>query len=171
MPWLGLGRLLLNFRRGSPFVANLRVQWIRLSYAPNIDLPPTIQLLGDVDEVVAADDSIDILADVNFRYLKVRDTGHSSICDFQSPEVGPHRKERFRQALVTPIDQLNGDTAPNQREVGQVQDHVVFVMHGIRDVGLWTENISRTVESLGQDLGQSVNAITAGYGYFPMIRF
>ncbi len=171
VPWLGLGRLLLNLRRGSPFVANLRVQWIRLGYAPNVDLPVTIQLLGDIDEVVAADDSIDILTDANFRYLKVRDTGHSSICDFQASEVGLHRKEKFRQALVTPLDQLDGNTVPNQNEVGQEQDHIVFVMHGIRDMGLWTEKISRAVESLGQDLGQSVNAITAGYGYFPMIRF
>jgi hypothetical protein len=50
LPLLGGGKFVSHLRRGSPFVANLRVQWIRLSQAPDVQLPPTIQLLGDVDE-------------------------------------------------------------------------------------------------------------------------
>jgi hypothetical protein len=72
-------------------VANLRVQWIRLSQVPD-KLPPTIQLLGDLDDVVAEEDNVDVLADANFTYLKVRDTGHYSIRNFKDPDTGPSQR-------------------------------------------------------------------------------
>lgn len=171
LPLLGGGKFVSHLRRGSPFVANLRVQWIRLSQAPDVQLPPTIQLLGDVDEVVAEEDNVDVLADASFKYLKIRDTGHVSICDFKDAAVGGYRKEKFHQALTTPIEALDSDTVSNAHEVGQSHNHVVFIMHGIRDMGLWTSRISETVELVAQRLGQSVIPITAGYGYFPMLRF
>lgn len=171
IPRLGLGQLLAQMRRGAPFVANLRVQWIRLSQTPDFQLPPTIQLLGDLDDVVAEEDNIDVLTDANFRYIKLRDTGHESICDFHTAEVGAYRRAKFLQAVTTPIDQLEGDGVVNKQEAGQAIDHVVFVMHGIRDMGLWTIRVSEAIETAAQQLGQSVETITAGYGYFPMLRF
>jgi hypothetical protein len=66
---------------------------------------------------------------------------------------------------------LEGDVIPNAHEVGQSKNHIVFVMHGIRDMGLWTIGVEQTVETVAQQLGQSVEVITAGYGYFPMLRF
>lgn len=171
LPPLGIGKFVSHLKQGSPFVANLRVQWIRLSQSPNVQLPLTIQLLGDVDEVVSEADNIDVLADAGFKYLKIRDTGHASICDFKNPAVGSHRKERFHHALTTPIERLDNDSISYENEVGQAKDHIVFVMHGIRDMGLWTSRIGETVESVAHQLGQSVDSIKAGYGYFPMLRF
>jgi predicted esterase len=171
LPRLGIGKFVSHLKQGSPFVANLRVQWIRLSQSPDVQLPPTIQLLGDVDEVVSEADNIDVLTDAGFKYLKIRDTGHASICDFKNPAVGSHRKERFHHALTTPIESLDNDSIPYENEVGQAKDHIVFVMHGIRDMGLWTSRIGETVESVAHQLGQSVDCIKAGYGYFPMLRF
>ena len=150
---------------------NLRVQWIRLGQSAITHLPPTIQLLGDLDDVVAEEDNIDVLADANFRYLKLRDTGHSSICNFKEPAVGAHRKEKFRQALLTPIEQLDGDVMANAAEVGQIKDRVVFIMHGIRDRGYWSIQISDAIENVAEQQGQSVETIMAGYGYFPILRF
>ena len=170
-PLFGIGKFLSNQRQGSPFIANLRVQWIRLSQAPEIQIPPTIQLLGDLDEVVAEEDNVDVLTDTNFRYIKLRDTGHASICDFKEPNVGSHRKEKFLQALLTPTELLEGDQISNVNELSQLKDHVVFIMHGIRDMGLWTIRISETIEEVAQQLGQSVESIKSGYGYFPMLRF
>ena len=171
LPLVGRGKFISHLRQGSPFVANLRVQWIRLSQSPNVSLPPTIQLLGDVDEVVAEEDNIDVLADAGFKYLKIRDTGHASICDFKDPVVGSYRKERFHYALTTPIEDLDSDSISYEDEVGQAKDNVVFIMHGIRDMGLWTSRVSKTVESVATQLGESVETIKAGYGYFPMLRF
>lgn len=171
VPPLGIGKFLTRLRQGSPFVANLRVQWIRLSQATTVQLPPTIQLLGDSDAVVAEEDNVDVLADTGFRYIKLRDTGHRSIGDFKEPVVGAYRKEKFRQVLLTSIEQLESDTISNANEIGQPKDHVVFIMHGIRDMGLWTVRISETIENVAQQLGQSAEPIVAGYGYFPMLRF
>ncbi len=170
IPRLSFGNFLSSLRRGSPFVANLRVQWIRLSQVPDT-LPPTIQLLGDLDDVVAEEDNVDVLADANFTYLKVRDTGHYSIRNFKDPETGHHRKERFRYALMTPIEALESDVIPTADEVGQLKNQIVFVMHGIRDMGLWTIGVGDTVEEVALQLGQTVEVIKAGYGYFPMLRF
>jgi predicted esterase len=171
LPLLGRGKFVYHLRQGSPFVANLRVQWIRLSQSSNIQLPSTIQFLGDVDEVVAEEDNIDVLADAGFKYLKIRDTGHASICDFKAPVVGSYRKERFHYGLTTPLEGLDSDSIPYENEVGQAKDHVVFIMHGIRDMGLWTSKVSETVKSVAKHHGQSVDSIKAGYGYFPMLRF
>jgi hypothetical protein len=41
--------------------------------------------LGELDDVVAEEDNVDVLADANFTYLKVRDTGHYSIRNFKDP--------------------------------------------------------------------------------------
>jgi predicted esterase len=171
LPLIGRGRLISHLRQGSPFVANLRVQWIRLGQSPNIQIPPTIQLLGDVDEVVAEEDNVDVLSDAGFKYLKIRDTGHTSICNFKDPNVGSHRKQKFQQALITTPEALDSDAISNQHEIGQAKDHVVFIMHGIRDMGFWTGKVSKTLELVANQTGQSVNPITAGYGYFPMLRF
>lgn len=170
-PLFGVGKFLSNQRQGTPFVANLRVQWIRLSQATEIQLPLTIQLLGDLDDVVSEEDNIDVLTDTNFRYIKLRDTGHASICDFKETNVGSHRKAKFLQALTAPTELLEGDQISNVNEISQIKDHVVFIMHGIRDMGLWSIRISETLEDVAQQLGQSVESIKAGYGYFPMLRF
>jgi predicted esterase len=171
LPLLRRGEFVYHLRQGSPFVANLRVQWIRLSQSSDIQLPSTIQFLGDVDEIVAEEDNIDVLADSGFKYLKIRDTGHISICDFKAPGVGLYRKEKFHYALTTPIKGIDSDSIPYKNEIGQSKDHAVFIMHGIRDMGLWTGKISETIESVAQRHGHSVDSIKAGYGYFPMLRF
>ncbi|MEN8444721.1 MAG: alpha/beta hydrolase [Cyanobacteria bacterium J06555_13] len=171
IPITGHGKFLTQLRQGSPFVANLRVQWIRLGQDSKDRLVPTIQLLGDIDEIVSEEDNIDVLTDRNFRYFKLRDTGHASIRDFKAPIVGAHRKEKFRQALVTPIDQLSGDLVINEHEVGQPKDDVVFVMHGIRDNGIWAIEVGDALKTVAQKIKRSVEPIKAGYGYFPMLRF
>ncbi|MGB3571676.1 MAG: hypothetical protein WBA01_06500 [Phormidesmis sp.] len=171
IPLLGRGKFLSRLRQGSPFVANLRVQWIRLGQAQGENLVPTIQLLGDIDETVAEEDNIDVLSDTNFKYIRLRDTGHSSICDFTTPGVGAHRKEKFCEALATPIAKIKGDLVANQHEIGQQKDDVVFIMHGIRDNGVWAIEVDKALEKVAQQSARSVEPIKSGYGYFPMLRF
>jgi alpha-beta hydrolase superfamily lysophospholipase len=160
------GKFIRSLLRGSPFVTNLRIQWIRLSQGSAVQLPQTIQLLGDVDDLVSEEDNIDVATDYNFKYLKVRDTGHSSIVRFQEPEIGAYRQERFQYALVTPFDAIEGDVIPNAN-VDLSKDQIVFIMHGIRDTGLWTNAVRQAIEAQKKTAYVSV----AGYGYFPMLRF
>ena len=68
---LGRGYLIRRLQRGSPFVTNLRIQWLELarSAAPP---PLTIQLLGDRDDVVSAFDSVDIQSGRDFVTARFR---------------------------------------------------------------------------------------------------
>ena len=140
-----------------------------------MQLPQTIQLLGDLDDVVSEDDNIDVATDRNFKYLKVRDTGHGSIVRFQEPDIGKHRKEQFQKALLTPFEAIDGDILTNATtralKDDVLKDHIVFIMHGIRDTGLWTNKVREVVEATVAKQGKSAYVSVAGYGYFPMLRF
>ena len=53
------GHLLRSLKRGSPFIANLRIQWINL-FRDGKPVPTTVQILGDIDDVVTDEDNIDL---------------------------------------------------------------------------------------------------------------
>ncbi|MBN9118209.1 MAG: hypothetical protein J0I06_03455 [Planctomycetes bacterium] len=167
--WTGLGGLVNGTRQGTPFVANLRIQWINLvrGSAPP---PTTVQLLGDTDDVVAASDNIDLQAGSQFVYLQLRDTGHVNAIDFSGP-VGQQRRAVFLQALMTSPGQLVSSVVlPNM--IDSDVKRVVFVMHGIRDRGhQWTGALAQAVRAQAVVLGQRVEVVTSSYGYFPMIAF
>ncbi len=160
------GKFIRSLRQGSPFITNLRIEWIRLSQGSAVELPQTIQLLGDFDDVVTENDNVDVATDRNFKYLKVNDTGHGSIVRFREPDIGEHRQEQFRYALATPFDAIEGDMIPNTT-VDPSKDQIVFIMHGIRDTGLWTNALGQAIKAQSQTAHVSVGS----YGYFPMLRF
>lgn len=161
------GRLIQRVSRGSPFVSNLRIQWIKAARANNVRTPLTVQLLGTIDDVVGAEDNTDVNCAVNFRFLRVPETGHADAVDF-SGEIGNRRKQLFLKALTEP--DLEGDLFEPVEQDPAVE-HVVFIMHGIRDRGFWTQEIARRVHALAKGRGESYKVIRAGYGYFPMLRF
>ncbi len=168
--WTGLGRLVNGVREGAPFVANLRIQWITLarSAAPP---PLTVQLLGDIDDIVDDYDSIDVAAGADFVYLSVRDTGHANVVDFHG-ESGRHRREVFLRGLTAPRGELVSErVVPEGTEPDPTVERVVFVMHGIRDSGQWMGDLRKVVEAEGRNRGKKVVVVTSSYGYFPLLRF
>jgi hypothetical protein len=50
-------------------------------------------------------------------------------------------------------------------------DHVVFIIHGIRDNGFWTKRIAREIKAEGRSLGQVIRAPSPSYGFFSMWDF
>lgn len=161
------GALIHGVRRGGPFVANLRVQWIRAVAATGSRVPLTVQLLGTIDDVVAAQDNADVDCAVNFRFLRLPETGHAAAIDF-SGDVGRRRKQIFLKALIEP-DPQSDFLSPQEQELDV--EHVVFIMHGIRDRGYWTRRIEAKILALAQGRHAKYRAIRSGYGYFPMLRF
>ncbi|MGP0062927.1 MAG: hypothetical protein ACLQGP_04900 [Isosphaeraceae bacterium] len=132
-------------------------------------LAPTLQLLGSLDDYVASEDSIDLTAGAEFVYLRVRCTGHLSILDFRDQQLGGHRKEMIQAAIGRDIDALR-DPANPPRKINP-SDHIVFIMHGIRDLGLWTAQVRNAVQKLALATKQEVRVERSGYGYFPMLPF
>ncbi len=161
------GRLIQSVSRGSPFVTNLRIQWINAARADNVQMPLTVQLLGTIDDVVGADDNTDVNCAVQFRFLRVPETGHGNAIDF-SGELGNRRRQIFLKALTEP--DLEGDLLEQVQQNPDVE-HVVFIMHGIRDRGFWTKEIGRKIQALAESRGKTYRVIRSGYGYFPMLRF
>lgn len=81
-----IGRLIRSFRRGMPFVANLRIQWQNLEQQPE-PLPTTIQLLGNEEDLVSLEDNVDIQFCKRFVFLSVPKTGHFNAMNFHRRRV------------------------------------------------------------------------------------
>jgi pimeloyl-ACP methyl ester carboxylesterase len=163
---LPVATLIKSTRRGAPFVSNLRIQWINLCRS---DEPPpaTIQLLGSVDDVVAAKDNVDVQSGAAFKYLVFPETGHKGVLNFSGP-AGNRRKEIFLKAVTTPPDKLESDFIP-PLHIDREKSNVVFVMHGIRDRGFWRKAVAKELTDLAGTA--KIEVILSGYGYFSMVRF
>jgi hypothetical protein len=177
LAWLGLARLtgrgtlLRSGQRGAPAVANLRIQWIRLSWS-RVLLAPVVHLLGTMDELVGDADSRDMSTASSFIQVSVSETGHADIVDFDASVAGQRRRDRFREALGEPIEKLRSRYAEDTRRVREEQfqrtDHVVFVLHGIRDTGGWRAALAEKIEALGKG---EVTVRRPAYPFFPMAPF
>jgi pimeloyl-ACP methyl ester carboxylesterase len=170
--------LVFHVRRGSPFLTNLRIQWLAMKQVKNLDSPLVIQLLGSVDDIVSPDDDIDLISGEDFYYLDVPMSGHANVIDFDQTEAGMERRKVFNLALTASSTQLKEyNTSPQDLQdlsllVKQpdIQD-VVFVIHGIRDLGYWTRKIARRVKKMGKVRNITIESETSTYGYFPLLSF
>lgn len=95
------------------------------------------------------------------------------ICDEQ-------RYVLFRRALCSPPASLAVDRCTVDRE--QMVDSlprppnwdvtdVVFVIHGIRDKGFWTQKIARAIKQEAAGRKKEFRSVTTSYGYFAMAPF
>lgn len=152
-------------------MANLRIQWISLlrnrSLSPPV--PMTVQLLGTVDDIVDERDNVDIQCGASFVYRSVPETGHANVIDF-SGAAGAVRKQIFLDALLTDAAQIESDMLVDFSSEPDVA-HVVFVMHGIRDYGNWTQRLAPVIYETAKRMSANVRVVSSGYGYFPIARF
>ena len=174
--------LIMTIHRGANFISQLRLQWlsmVRHAGKPGKEQTAqawTIQLLGTVDDFVAPNDNIDLTTGQDFLYLDVPASGHSNVVEMGSDTpVGRRRRGVFLDALQRDPDALRrrsvepADTGTPEPDPS-VTD-VIFVMHGIRDEGYWTQRIARWVKQLGDRGGRKFAMVTSSYGYFAMGAF
>lgn len=169
---------IFSFRRGAPFMAQLRIEWLsmlRHAEAKSLGNATTVQLLGTVDDLVSPEDNIDLITGSDFVYLDVPMSGHINILEMDDSTIGVRRGQIFAQALVSVADDLKTDSVRPGDLMPQPVDSsvtdVVFVIHGIRDRGYWTEKIGRTVKRLGRHSSRVFQTETSSYGYFAMLPF
>lgn len=182
---LFFGRLsILDFRQGSPFLTETRLQWLKLMR----DLGPwrrvvLVQTLGTVDDVVSPESTVDWALDAcstsNFYPLTMEHTGHLDSVNFASNPVGADRRRVAALALSRSRATLRRRTLQPDDLVEtlalkpdpSVKD-VVFVIHGIRDRGYWTQKIAVRIRALSRQAGRVPFQTVAGhYGYFAMLPF
>jgi len=191
------GKSLLAFqiRRGAPFLTQLRLQWLAMRQAQaaksgeskkadhGVAEPAesdklekdlvTVQLLGSIDDVVSPDDNIDLISGREFIYLDVGFSGHLSIIHMEDAEHGGERRDKFIKALTTPAAELKDEAvqvSDYRREPDKSVDEVIFVVHGIRDAGYWTQKIAQRVAKVAGKT-KKFAMVTSSYGYFPMAPF
>ncbi len=169
---LNKGHLWLSCRRGADFITELRIQWLSM-LRHNDRAALTIQLLGTIDDLVIQDDDIDLQIGKNFIYLEVPRSGHKNVIDFEG-EAGAVRRAIFVDALTASEQHLK-----NKNEIQIAPEHepdtsvrnVVFIVHGIRDHGFWTNRVARKIQRVARDEEQRYITVTSSYGYFPMWPF
>jgi pimeloyl-ACP methyl ester carboxylesterase len=169
--------------RGSNFLVDLRIDWIRhfgwleaggadkLSL-PNLvpnHIPRVIQFLGTADELVTHGDSKDILAFQNSRYVEIADANHA---DLFRLDVAPDPAARYaviREAILEdPASNLPANPAPPTPSA--LINDVVFLLHGIRasNVDSW---ITQLAETLQLHDPVRVRVVPPTYGYFSALGF
>lgn len=186
--------LIFSIRKGAPFITQLRIHWLHMrnhAEAKGVGRALTIQLLGSVDDMVSPEDNIDLVSGRDFAYLDVPYSGHANVVEMDDPRplpgatggdairtLGAARAAVFRAALTKSEQALMQDSVVPSDLLPEAQrrevSDVVFVIHGIRDVGYWTHKIARRVLALSRQTPGEKKVLateTSSYGYFPMLPF
>lgn len=188
-----LGRrqlMVMQIRRGAPALTQIRLQWLAMRQAVmlrNRGDALTIQLLGSIDDLVSPEDNVDLVSGSDFVYLDVPRSGHLSLIYLEGdPKLGDDQEEAGRAAGRAQVFfyALTGSQEFLKLKSVQLGDaasapddsvtHVIFVVHGIRDAGYWTQKIARHVKSAGESNPANkyrFAMVTSSYGYFPMAPF
>jgi hypothetical protein len=74
-------------------------------------LPPVVQLLSDIDEIVSRSDNLDQFVTSKFVFIPLELTTHANVIEMTGAE-GLARKARFLEALTWPIDKLQASYPP-----------------------------------------------------------
>ena len=183
---------IMSIRRGAPFITQLRLQWLAMERmlsgegAGNANdtgkAALTIQMLGSVDDLVSPEDNMDLVTGAHFVYLDVPYSGHSTVInllDKENPDQAAARRCVFQEALSMPADtKTSDDSFYSKLEPDPTVTDVIFIVHGIRDLGHWTAKIGRKVFDLSKEINESeeskeinIATETSSYGYFPMLSF
>jgi pimeloyl-ACP methyl ester carboxylesterase len=177
-------RLVMGLESGSPFVANLRLDWMERSREDELEGLQVVQLRGDIDDLVSEEDSrdLDSVAHANYASLRVRGTGHGDIANFEDEtkiggeKIGAYRRDKFLLAATeSSFDKVRTQSEQEPFQVDPTVTHVVFVLHGIRDLGQWAAAFE---QSLKQEFAKTPSAqvgrlevASPRYGYLGMGPF
>lgn len=185
--WFGrlteTGRLIRSAEAGAPFVVDLRLDWMRRFQKPQARPVEVVQLLGDIDDIVGEDDSKDLLSmsSHRFAWLRVRGTGHLGISDFADKThfgdvqetLGDYRQRKFLRAATAGFDAVMAENEEQPFRPDHEVRQVIFVLHGIRDLGEWSFAFERELKREHDQLRLPGKIAVASirYGYFGMGPF
>jgi pimeloyl-ACP methyl ester carboxylesterase len=171
----GAGKLALATEAGAPFVANLRLQWMKWCRSQQGGGVEVVQLLGDIDDVVSEADNKDLRVTTSgkFAWLKIRGTGHQDILNVgdgaNRNELESYRRRKFLLAATKPFAEIEGSNEDQPLGTDPTITHVVFILHGIRDLGRWSANFEEDLRR--QAPAEKLAVASIRYGYFGMGQF
>ncbi|MDH6259990.1 hypothetical protein [Bradyrhizobium sp. BR13661] len=175
----GTGRFIASLMQGAPFVANMRIQWIDLFRSlPANQHPLVVHLLGNKDELVDREDSIDLEAGspegVIFKSLE--GFSHGEIASRLYQGGGKELTaagEAIQMALTKTRYEFPSDWADKVGALHTDPDvkQLIFVMHGIRDESPWPAEVKQSIDILIGDASKGVKVIPPLYRRFAMLPF
>jgi alpha-beta hydrolase superfamily lysophospholipase len=151
--------------RGAPFLANLRIQWMRTM--PAMAAPPlVVQVLGTRDTAVVKEDSVDLEAMPNSTTIEVYGADHQSIVRPTRPDED-RAGEQFQLLARAVAGDFTGDPQLAPKPAPNVPA-VVFLLHGIR-AGIfgWVDRLR--VILTGAD--PAIVVEHGSYGYLSAFKF
>lgn len=205
--------LIQQFKRGAPFVIESRLKLLQVErhvrQSAAGQLPHTVLLLGSKDEYVSPADAVDLGPRDGYTYIEVPESNHIALLHVQharsTDDADKQRRAEQRAGLLlraltqSPaqladvamkhadiddwLDDMDRPVLPPDRAPEDPVDHVVFIVHGIRDNGFWTKRIGREVKELARRRqappraqGSAprtlvVSAPSPSYGFFSMWDF
>jgi len=173
--------------RGEPFVANLRMQWLEVLRKKELEAESSdsarttrgltvVQLLGDIDDRVSAEDSRDVSVAQGFVWVQMNQTSHETSIEFKGSAIARARAERFKEAFDDKqIERLRRMNPAKPTEEDENVVEAVIILHGIRDRGEWTSGFERQLQDhflkRHPDDDKKLLIYRPTYGYFPMGSF
>jgi len=183
-----------DFRSGSRFMVQTRLQWLALIRSGVRSDLFTVQLVGTLDDVVPLADAVDFDVELSgdgksFRLLELPCSNHGTALNMTPP--AHNSEEQNEPPAVTRwrrfVDALTKSPGELERAPGAIsRDHladalppkpdlavsdVVFVMHGIRDKGFWTQKVARQIKLFAEAAKTDIRSMTASYGYLALLPF
>lgn len=163
------GLTALELIRGSAFITNLRLQWIRRVANAGDDTPMVVQIDGAADPLLEPEDSRDIEGLPRSARITLPAASHRDLpCiegvheDFPGQRWTALRNSVFGEVCPT----LPQELPARERAYASI----TFVLHGIRSGNdTWVDQLRQQLESEG---GPSiVKVVPASYGYFSAYNF
>lgn len=154
---------LQDFIRGSAFITNLRIDWIR--HFSKFYYPLTVvQLLGTRDGNITRDDSVDLEQFPDAFHIDIPDAENTNIHCINSAEDREERYQLIKKAI------LSDEALENNFNLlpSIAKNNVVFILHGIRASNSgWVEQIKQKIFEEYPD----TEVITSSYDYFSAFKF
>jgi pimeloyl-ACP methyl ester carboxylesterase len=121
-----------DLMRGSSFVTNLRINWIRffgVATRRGERLPTVVQVLGTADSIVEESDSLDVMAFPNSLAFSIEGADHDEV---QLLGKTPGAEARYRVLKGAILGDDLGVRPVERMTTVDTHRHVLFIYHGIR---------------------------------------
>jgi pimeloyl-ACP methyl ester carboxylesterase len=139
--------LVWQILRGSAFITNLRIGWLRYFASAPASRPVVVQLLGAEDSLVKREDSIDVEQFDNAYLIDVPGANHEDLYELQATDDPESRYLLLRDAFV------NARPEKGKNRTFEGPKKVVMIMHGIRaNNKTWVSSIKADIKQRWPDV-------------------
>lgn len=152
-----ISRLIMEAQLGSEWVTSLRMRWLRTFSGGDAVPPQIVQLYGEKDLVVSADDALDISRYDNSAVERLPGVDHGG---FRGLGKGNPAYERIVDAFFRELPKAGKPRTKDRKRL-------VFLIHGIRDFAEWQYALDYEIEKRDE----SIDVIPVQYGYFNVLQF